>query len=153
MRRQQALEQIEQSVGTISRVGSSVRATRRRAVEAGVDVSAPAMGILGVLDRGAPQRMSSLARHAGMVAPLASREVRALEAAGLVERAPDGADGRVVLVSITDAGRDAYRRLRGASVAATSDALAGWTAAELVELARLLARMAEDFSALRVPEG
>jgi DNA-binding MarR family transcriptional regulator len=143
------LEQIERSVGTISRVGSSVRATRRRAAEAGVDVSAPGMGILGILDRGAPQRVSALARSAGMLATLASRELRALEAAELVQRTTDGADGRVVLVSITPAGREAYRKLRAASVAATADALAGWSAAELVEVARLLARIADDFSAVR----
>ena len=33
-------------------------------------------------------------------------------------------------------GRDAYRRLRAASVAAAGDALAGWKASELAELAR-----------------
>lgn len=155
MRRQQALEQIERSVGTIAQVGSSVRATRRRAAQAGVDVSAPGMGILGILERGTPQRVSSLARSAGMVAPLVSRELRALEAAGLVERTADGDDGRVVLVSITAAGRAAYQKLRAASVAAAAEALAGWSAAELVGLARLLARVADDFSAgsRRVPAG
>ena len=40
-------------------------------------------------------------------------------------RRTDGSDGRAVVVSITAKGRDAYRRLRAASVAAASDALAG----------------------------
>jgi hypothetical protein len=34
-------------------------------------------------------------------------------------------------------------------VAAASDALSEWKAGELIELARLLARMADDFSAAR----
>src|SRR6478736_1342969 len=84
VRRQEALERIEQSLGTIGRLGSSVSGARRRAQQAGVDVSAPGMGILGVLDRASPQRVSSLARQAGMVNTLASRELRALEAAGYV---------------------------------------------------------------------
>jgi DNA-binding MarR family transcriptional regulator len=149
VRRAEALEQIERSMGRIGRAGSSVMAARRRADRAGVDVSAPGMGILGVLERGGAQRVSVVARRAGMVAPLASRELRRLEGEGFVVRRPDRSDGRVVEVSITAKGRDAYRRLRKASVAAAGDALAGWKASELTALARLLARMADDFGAAR----
>lgn len=84
-----------------------------------------------------------------MVATLASRELRSLEAAGYVARTTDGEDGRVVVVSITASGQEAYERLRAASVAAASDALAKWTVADLAHLARLLSRMADDFSAVR----
>src|SRR5262245_6788667 len=149
VKRAEALEQIERSMGRIGRAGSSVISARRRADRAGVDVSAPGMGILGVLERGGAQRVSVLARRAGMVAPLASRELRHLQQEGFVTRGPDGSDGRAVVVAITPKGRDAYRRLRAASVAAAADALADWKASELAELARLLARMADDFSAAR----
>lgn len=149
MRRATALDQIERSMGTIGRVGSSVLAARRRASQAGVDVSTPGMGVLGVLDRGGPQRVSSIARRAGMVATLASRELRSLEAAGYVARTTDGDDRRVVTVSITSSGQEAYERLRAASIAAASDALAKWTVVDLAHLARLLTRMADDFSAVR----
>ena len=64
-------------------------------------------------------------------------------------RGRDRSDGRAVMVSITGKGRDAYRRLRAASVEAASEALAGWRADELTELARLLGRMADDFGAAR----
>ena len=149
VRRAEALEQIERSMGRIGRAGSSIMAARRRAARAGVDVSAPGMGILGVLERGGPQRVSAVARRAGMVGTLASRELRALEHAGYVARGRDGSDGRAVVVSITGKGRDAYRRLRAASVEAAGEALAGWRADELTELARLLGRMADDFGAAR----
>src|SRR6478735_2279523 len=144
VRRAEALEQIERSMGRIGRAGSSVMAARRRAARAGVEVSAPGMGILGVLERGGPQRVSTVARRAGMVGTLASRELRSLERAGYVARGADGADGRAVVVSITARGRDAYRRLRAASVAAAADALSGWRADELADLARMLSRMADD---------
>jgi DNA-binding MarR family transcriptional regulator len=149
VRRAEALEQIERSMGQIGRAGSSVMAARRRSDRAGVDVSAPGMGILGVLERGGPLRVSVVARRAGMVAPLASRELRQLEEQGFVSRAADGSDGRAVVVAITTKGRDAYRRLRAASVAAAADALADWKASELAQLARLLTRMADDFGAAR----
>jgi DNA-binding MarR family transcriptional regulator len=149
VRRAEALEQIERSMGRIGRAGSSVTAARRRAAAAGVEVSAPGMGVLGVLERGGPQRVSAVARRAGMVGTLVSRELRALERAGYVARRADGSDGRAVLVSITPKGRDAYDRLRAASVDATDAALRRWRADELTELARLLARMADDVSAAR----
>jgi DNA-binding MarR family transcriptional regulator len=147
--RDEALEQIERSIGTIGRVGSSVLAARRRASRAGVDVSAPGMGILGVLERSGPLRVSLVARRAGMVGTLASRELRSLESAGYIERRASDDDGRGVVVSITPAGHQAYGDLRIASVAAAADALAGWKAADLADLARLLSRMADDFSAVR----
>lgn len=146
VRRSDALEQIERATGTVSRIGSSVSAARRRAAAAGVEVSVPGMGILGALDRESPQRVSAIARRAGMLATLASRELRSLEAAGLVVRMADGDDARAVAVSLTPAGREAYQRLRAASVAATASALSGWSVAELTQLARLLARMADDFA-------
>jgi DNA-binding MarR family transcriptional regulator len=106
------------------------------------------MGILGVLERDGPQRVSLVARRAGMVGPQASRELRALEAAGYVERTADGTDRRAVVVSINAKGTDAYRRLRDASVAAAGQALAGWSPDELTKLARLLRRLADDFTAV-----
>jgi DNA-binding MarR family transcriptional regulator len=106
------------------------------------------MGILGVLERDGPQRVWLIARKAGMVGPQASRELRALEAAGYVERTTDGTDRRSVVVSINPKGTDAYLRLRDAAVAAASTALAGWSSEELAKLARLLGRMADDFTAV-----
>ena len=86
-----------------------------------------------------------------MVAPLASRELRRLQTEGFVDpgrRRVRRARGRGR--PITAKGRDAYRRLRAASVAAAVDALADWKASELTELAHMLGRLADDFSAARV---
>jgi DNA-binding MarR family transcriptional regulator len=149
VRRAEALEQIERAVGRIGRVGTSLTAARRRSALAGVEVSAPGMGVLGVLDRGGPSRVSTIAHRSGMIATLVSRELRSLEAAGYVARGADGADGRAVVVSITASGTDAYRQLRAASIETASEALSDWKATELAELARMLVRMADDFSAVR----
>jgi len=45
--------------------------------------------------------------------PTATRTLRALSEAGLVERTPDPEDGRSAVVSITATGRERLRRLRG----------------------------------------
>ena len=87
-----------------------------------------------------------------MVGTLVSREIRVLEKAGFITRATDGSDGRAVILSLTASGRDAYGRLRQASVEATGKALATWRADELADLAHLLIRVADDFtSAAKTP--
>ena len=149
MRRADALDQIERAMGTIGRVASSVQASRRRAELAGADVSAPGMGILGVLARGGPQRVSAIARRSGMIPTLASRELRALEQAGYVARTTDEEDRRAVVVTITQDGGAAYAKLRAASVEVAGNALAAWSAGDLSNLAELLTRMADDFVAVR----
>jgi DNA-binding MarR family transcriptional regulator len=146
MRRAESLEMIERSMARIGRVGSRVAAARRRSVSAGVEVSSPGMGVLGALVRGGPQRVSSIATATGLLGSHVSRELRGLERDGLVLRTADSGDGRAVVVSVTPAGRAAYRRLQDASVQATDAALVGWRADELTTLARLLDRMADDFT-------
>lgn len=51
-----------------------------------------------------------LADHAGLEPLYVSKLARALEAAGLVERAPDPADTRAVQLSLTPEGREITRR-------------------------------------------
>jgi len=146
MRRAESLEIIERSMARIGRVGSSVAAARRRATTAGVDVSSPGMGVLGALVRSGPQRVSAIAAATGLLGSHVSRELRGLERDGLVVRATDVGDGRAVVVSVTPTGRAAYRRLKKASVTAADAALSGWRADELAMLARMLDRMADDFT-------
>jgi DNA-binding MarR family transcriptional regulator len=146
MRRAESLEIIERSMARIGRVGSSVAAARRRATTAGVDVSSPGMGVLGALVRSGPQRVSAIAAATGLLGSHVSRELRGLERQGLVARTTDRADGRAVVVSVTTAGRAAYRRLKSASITAADAAFVGWRADELATLARLLDRMADDFT-------
>ena len=137
-------------MGRIGRAGSSVMAARRRAARAGVEVSAPGMGILGVLERGGPQRVSAVARRAGMVGDAGRvASCACSKTPGYVARAPTAPTAGVVVVSITGKGRDAYRRLRAASVEAAARPWPAGRADELTELARLLGRMADDFGAAR----
>ena len=72
----------------------------------------------------------------------------ALEARGLVARRPDPADGRRVVLSLTDAGRQALRDKRSARVEQLAQALSrGFTPAELSQLmaaAPLLERLAQS---------
>jgi DNA-binding MarR family transcriptional regulator len=72
----------------------------------------------------------------------------ALEARGLVERHPDPGDGRRVVVSLSETGRQALRNKRNARVEQLARALSsGFTHSELRQLmaaAPLLERLAQS---------
>jgi DNA-binding MarR family transcriptional regulator len=90
------------------------------------DVSMREYDVLYTLSKCAePVRVSELNRHVLLSQPALSRLVDRLAERGFVERRPDPADGRGVLVSLTDAGHALQRRVgrghaRGVSGALTA---------------------------------
>ena len=68
-------------------------------------MSRSASGTLATLQRGGPARLTALAAREGVTQPAMTQLISRLEGAGLVTREPDPTDGRVVLVTITEAGR------------------------------------------------
>ena len=109
----------------------------------------PEISLLNTL-QGGPRRITELADLEGVAQPTMTQLVKRLEAQGLVERARQRDDGRVVVVSLTEAGAVAFDGYRTQAAIALSryldhmsdeeiEALA--TATEtLAELARLLQR-------------
>jgi DNA-binding MarR family transcriptional regulator len=76
------------------------------------DVSMREYDVLYTLSKcDAPIRLSELNRHVLLSQPALSRLVDRLAERGLVGRQPDPADGRSVLLSLTDAGRAVQRRV------------------------------------------
>jgi len=93
-----------------------VRTSRRlRQEAAGVDgqLTPTAVAALASVERHGPLTPSELAEIERVRRPTATRTLRGLVEAGLVDRAPDPADGRSALVSVTAEGRERLRRLRG----------------------------------------
>jgi DNA-binding MarR family transcriptional regulator len=87
----------------------------------------PVVAVLGALDRGGPQSVSDLAAAQRMRPQSMAQTVRELEAAGLVTRRSDPADGRRRFVELTPAGTAQIL----ASRAAREDWLAETLAREL----------------------
>lgn len=94
-----------------------VRTARRLRQEAagagGAELSPTAVAALASVERHGPLTPSELAEIERVKRPTATRTLRVLLEAGLVDRAADPSDGRSVLVSVTASGRDQLRRLRG----------------------------------------
>jgi DNA-binding MarR family transcriptional regulator len=87
------------------------------------DVSRSEAGVLSLLDRGA-KRITELADLEGHAQPTRTLLVKRLEQRGWVARDRDPADGRVVLVSLTEAGVAALEDVRAAYRAVLRDHLA-----------------------------
>jgi DNA-binding MarR family transcriptional regulator len=94
-----------------------VRTARRLRQEAagasGTELSPTAASALATVERHGPLTPSELAEIERVKRPTGTRTLRLLCDAGLVDRTRDPADGRSALVTITAAGRDRLRRLRG----------------------------------------
>jgi DNA-binding MarR family transcriptional regulator len=102
---------------------------------------------LSRLDRGGPATSSELAKQDKISPQSMGATLAVLEQRGLIERRRDPADGRRVVLSITEAGRQLVNDRRGARSELIAAALRdGFTTAErdqLLAAAPLLERLAE----------
>jgi DNA-binding MarR family transcriptional regulator len=86
-------------------------------------LSLTAASVLRRLERSGPQRLCDLYAPEGVTQPAMTQLVTRLEKDGLATRGSDPADGRLVIVSITAAGRAAVERRRVRNALALSERL------------------------------
>jgi DNA-binding MarR family transcriptional regulator len=107
-------------------------------------VSLGGLAVLAHLHREGSSTAGALAAHEGVRPPSITRILDSLEGAHLVERRPHPDDGRQVLVTITDRGREvlqADRRRREAWLARALTELTPQERAVLADAAPLLERL------------
>jgi DNA-binding MarR family transcriptional regulator len=121
-------------------VRRALRMQDKRRDPSGLGLDRAAYHLLGHLATEGPGRLSTIASDMDVDLSVISRQVAALEAAGLVVRASDPADRRASRVAATDAGLDLFHRNRAALRKKLGALLADWTEAERVEFARLMRR-------------
>jgi DNA-binding MarR family transcriptional regulator len=127
----------------------SVLLRRVRQVPTDGGLTMPERTALSHLDRSGPTTSSALAREAQITAQAMGATLGTLRARGLVERRPDPDDGRRVVLTVTDAGRQALKDKRNARAELIARALTSgaFTPAELEQLAAaaaLLERLAQN---------
>lgn len=137
-----------QDLAAALRVSVGMLLRRLRQVRPDDDLSLPESSALARLDRTGPATPGALAKVEQISPQSMGTTLAALEARGLVERHPDPADGRRVVLSVTDAGLKLLRNKRGARTEQLAKALsAGFTQDELRQLAvaaPLLERLAQS---------
>jgi DNA-binding MarR family transcriptional regulator len=131
----------------LASVGVLVRRVHHVPVDGGLTM--PERTALSLLDRSGPTTSSALAREVQITAQAMGATIAALRARGLVERRPDPGDGRRVVLTVTDAGRQALKDKRNARTELIARALTGgaFSPVELDQLAAaapLLERLARN---------
>src|SRR5919109_4591107 len=122
------------------------RLARRLRQEAGTDLGPSQTAALATVERHGPLSPSELAEIERIKRPTATRIVRHLEEAGLVERVKDPEDRRSSILSVTAVGRALLKRLRERKTAYLAKRLAAMDADDrrtLERAAELLEGMLE----------
>jgi DNA-binding MarR family transcriptional regulator len=135
-------------VASALRVSIGLLRRRLRQAPAEGELTLPESSALTRLDRNGPATATALARQEQISPQSMGATLSALEARGLLQRQPDPGDGRRVVLSVTEAGRQAMQDRRNARTEQLARALSdGFTPAELRQLmaaAPLLERLAES---------
>jgi len=129
------------------RMSMGLLVRRLRQVKAEGELTLPESSALSRLDRGGPATSAALAKLEQISPQSMGATLAGLEARGLAGRASDPEDGRLVVISITEAGLRVLRDRRNAGTQHLARALAsGFTRSELEQLlaaAPLIERLAE----------
>lgn len=123
------------------------RTARRLRQEAGGDLTPTTTAALATVERAGPLTPSELAVIERVKRPTATRSLRWLLDAGLIDRTPDPSDGRSALLAITGAGRERLRRVRSRKNAYLAKRMGALSAEDLVILeqaAGILERLLES---------
>lgn len=133
-------------VAAALRVSVGLLVRRLRQLQPQGELSIAESSTLSLLDRTGPATSSDLARLDRISPQSMGATLAVLEQKNLVQRQKDPDDGRRIVLSVTDAGRQVIHDRRGARAEQIARALrSGFTAAELRQLraaAALLERLA-----------
>jgi DNA-binding MarR family transcriptional regulator len=117
--------------------------TRLLVRQVGGELSRTELSILSTLS-GGPRRITDLAALEGLAQPTTTTLVKQLERQGLVKRERQNDDGRVVLVSLTEAGRislEDYRAQTHAALGAYLDEMSDQQIGSLAAGTEMLAQL------------
>ena len=108
------------------------------------DVTPSQLRALGSLMRHGSMRPGGLAQHLGIAPRSATEVVDDLQRLGLVERRPDPADRRAVLVALTAEGDRTSSAIQQAREAEGARFFAALDEADRADLARVLTKLRDD---------
>lgn len=111
---------------------------RARRVDAESHLPAPQLSALSVVVYGGPLTLGALATAEQVRPPTMTRLVAAMEDAGLIQRATDQADRRIVRISATTKGKRILEAGRDRRIAVIAESLAGLPDGDVAEIAAAL---------------
>ena len=138
------IAELESELVDMWRRGRSRTRHRAHAIDPRLDPTC--YPLLVILTKHEKLSMSALVAELDIEKSTLTRQIDAVVRLGLVERqiAPD--DGRVRLVTLTDKGRRSLDAVTVTALAEWRERLSRWDPAEIIELTRLLRKLAQDAS-------
>ncbi len=134
-----AFARLEREIGLLLRRSRAISA--RLARELHPELDGAAYGLLALLQDTGPLRASTLVTRLGLDKSTVSRQIASLVDLGLVDRAPDPADGRAQVLTASAEGSARLSRIREARRARWESDLADWPQDDVARLGELLARL------------
>lgn len=144
----EALNTVEQQISLFWRRARSVSYQLSRQVHP--DLEPAAYGLLAVIRREGPIRLTELALNIGVGKPSVSRQIAFLESIGLVFKEADPLDGRAQSIRLTEKGEEKMHQVQDARRQDFRERLAEWPVEELRTLAEYMAKLNSTFE-LDVP--
>ena len=138
------LRSIDSFIEFIETVARSPFQRERVLGAAAMKLSGAGLNALRLIARSGPIAGTEVARELGVDQSTASRQIRPLEDAGLVQRTADEADRRIGWLEVTDAGQAVLDRIHGQRRDDMKLVLDGWSPDEVEHLARLLDRFKQS---------
>lgn len=133
------LNAVENQLSLFWRRGRSISHQLSRQVHP--DMEPAAYGLLSVIRRQGPMRLTDLASNIGVGKPSVSRQVAFLEGLGLVSKAADPLDGRAQIIGLTPMGEEKMHQVQDARREVFRERLGEWPPEELETLARYIAKL------------
>lgn len=134
-----ALTAVEHQISVLWRRGRSVSHQLSREVHP--DMEPAAYGLLSVIRRQGPIRLTELASCIGVGKPSVSRQIAFLENLGLVSKEADPLDGRAQSIRLTPEGEEKMHQVQDARREVFRERLGEWPVEELQTLATYIAKL------------
>ncbi|MET3922072.1 MarR family transcriptional regulator [Arthrobacter sp. UYEF20] len=109
------------------------------------DMEPAAYGLLSVIRRKGPIRLTELASCIGVGKPSVSRQIAFLENLGLVSKEADPLDGRAQSISLTARGEEKMHQVQDARREVFRERLSEWPAEELQAFAAYMAKLNDTY--------
>lgn len=134
-----ALKTVEHQISVFWRRARSVSHQLSRQVHP--DMEPAAYGLLTVIRREGPIRLTDLALSIGVGKPSVSRQIAFLESIGLVSKEADPLDGRAQAIRLTPRGEEKMHQVQDARREVFRERLGEWPLEDLQTLATYMAKL------------
>ncbi|WP_255770453.1 MarR family winged helix-turn-helix transcriptional regulator [Pseudarthrobacter sulfonivorans] len=135
----ETLNTVEHQISLFWRRSRSISQQLSRQVHP--DMEPSAYGLLAVIRREGPIRLTDLAQNIGVGKPSVSRQIAFLEGIGLVSKEADPLDGRAQSIRLTEKGEERMHQVQDARRQDFRERLGEWPVEELQTLADYMAKL------------